>query len=81
MIDSQGKPGIVGTASGVVLDDDAIVVDAVVEDWAVVESATDELLEIVVLELEFSELSWGSCVHSEVWGGVVRVTLLPASAS
>ena len=34
----------------------------------------------VELELGFSETSWGSCVHIHVCGGVVRVTLLPASA-
>ena len=96
MIDFQGNPGIVGTASGVVLDEVTIV-----EVWTCVEVATDELLvtliarlevvdatfdvdvaDVVDVELEpgFSETSWGSCVHIQVCGGVVRVTLLPASA-
>jgi len=98
MIDSQGNPGIVGTASGVVLDEVTIV-----EVWTCIEVAIDELLvaplltvvlevvdamfdegvaDVVDVELEpeFSETSWGSCVHIQVCGGVVRVTLLPASA-
>jgi len=96
-IDSQGNPGIAGTASGVVLDEVSIV-----EVWTCIEAAVDELetlllavaLEVVdvmsdedvadvvdvELEPEFSETSWGSCVHIQVCGGVVRVTLLPASA-
>jgi hypothetical protein len=96
MIDSQGKPGIVGTASGVVLDEVTIV-----EVWTCIGVAIDELLvallltvvlevvdamfdeavaDVVDVEFEFSETSWGSCVHIQVCGGVVRVTLLPASA-
>jgi len=96
MIDSQGNPGIVGTAS-CVLDEVTIV-----EVWTCIEVAIDELLvapllsvvfevvdamfedvaDVVDVELEpeFSETSWGSCVHIQVCGGVVRVTLLPASA-
>ena len=97
-IDSQGNPGIVGTASGVVFDEVNIV-----EVWTCIEVAIDELLvaallavvlgvveamfdesvaDVVEVELEpeFSETSWGSCVHIQVCGGVVRVTLLPASA-
>ena len=82
MIDSKGKPGIAGTARGVVLDDVSIV-----EVWACVEEAIDELLvtllevleavdatldvdaTVVVdveLEPEFSETSWGSSVHIQV---------------
>jgi hypothetical protein len=48
----------------------------------VVEAMSDEDVADVVdveLEPEFSETSWGSCVHIQVCGGVVRVTLLPAS--
>jgi len=97
MIDSQGNPGIAGTASGVVLDDVTIV-----EVWTCIEAEVDELVtlllavalevveamsdedvaDVVDVELEpgFSETSWGSCVHIQVCGGVVRVTLLPASA-
>jgi hypothetical protein len=49
----------------------------------VVDAMFDEGVADVVdveLEPEFSEASWGSCVHIQVCGGVVRVTLLPASA-
>ena len=96
MIDSQGNPGSAGTASGVVLDDVTIVVSTCIEAEVdelvtlllavaleVVEAMSDEdVADVVDVELdpEFSETSWGSCVHIQVCGGVVRVTLLPASA-
>jgi len=98
MIDSQGNPGIVGTASGVVLDemttvevftcievamDELLVAPLLIEVLEVVDAMFDEgVADVVDVELdpEFSETSWGSCVHIQVCGGVVRVTLLPASA-
>jgi hypothetical protein len=49
----------------------------------VVDSMFDEsVADVVEVELEpgFSETSCGSCVHIQVCGSVVRVTLLPASA-
>jgi hypothetical protein len=41
----------------------------------VVDAMFDEgVANVVELGPDFSETSWGSCVHIQVWGGVVRVT-------
>ena len=63
--------------------DELVEVSSLAVMLEVVDAKSDEDIADVVdveLESEFSETSWGSCVHIHVCGGIVRVTLLPASA-